>query len=111
MKINKAHFFYLANWQTRCMFWKESCFFKNASIERKMVMKIEFKNFSGAEQHECESYRDGDWIIFRCPVCKEYERRLNWRTGKMSVQNGSKDINHTGYYYPHDLKDVLLNPN
>jgi hypothetical protein len=44
-------------------------------------MEIKFNHSSDAEVHECESHRKGDWIIFRCPLCPDYERRMNWRTG------------------------------
>lgn len=74
-------------------------------------MKIKFNNFSDAEQHECESHRDGDWIIFRCPVCQEYERRINWRTGDTKVKDSDPNINHSGSYFPHELTEVFINTN
>ena len=54
--------------------------------------------FSGTpkETHHCTSHQDGDWMIWRCPECRGYERRLNWRTGEMQVQRGGSQAQHTG---------------
>ncbi|MCB0576138.1 MAG: hypothetical protein KDC61_16405, partial [Saprospiraceae bacterium] len=43
------------------------------------------------------SHRDGEWIIWRCPQCEGYERRLNWNTGEMSVRRGDSTAQHTGF--------------
>jgi hypothetical protein len=74
-------------------------------------MKIEFEGFSNAEQHECESFREGDEIVFRCPICTDYERRINWRTGNTSVKQSNPEVNHTGSYFPHDLTEAFINTN
>ena len=47
-------------------------------------------------RHNCESVRDGDWIIFTCPRYPGYKRKINWRTHKMSVENDVEDITHYG---------------
>ncbi len=62
-------------------------------------------------RHECTSQRHGDWIIFRCPHCDDYERRLNWRTGEMRVRNARTEINHTGRYFPREYKEAFENVN
>ncbi|HGY54844.1 MAG TPA: hypothetical protein ENK44_04000 [Caldithrix abyssi] len=62
-------------------------------------------------KHECESHRDGDWIIFRCPLCPDYERRFNWRTDEMKVKGDHPRVSHSGKYYPHELKSVFEYPN
>ncbi|MBX2891299.1 MAG: hypothetical protein KF734_10255 [Saprospiraceae bacterium] len=46
--------------------------------------------------HECTSHRDGEWITWRCPHCKDYERRLNWKTGEMNVRRGRSTAQHIG---------------
>lgn len=74
-------------------------------------MEIKFNHSSDAEVHECESYREGDWIIFRCPLCRDYERRMNWRTGEMKVENSTENITHSGQYYPPELISAFLNVN
>lgn len=76
-------------------------------------MKIKFPNSNDTEQHECESYRDGEWIVFFCPLCRDYERRINQRTGKMEVKNSKEEINHfgSGEFSRHDYLYPLLNTN
>ena len=48
------------------------------------------------ETHHCTSHRDGDWIVWRCPYCEGYERKMNWRTGEMKVKRGGSEAQHTG---------------
>lgn len=60
---------------------------------------------TSAERHYCTSHIDGDWIIWRCPICCDnsnnlfpYERRLNWKTGEMKPpQNRNEGIDHSGF--------------
>lgn len=46
--------------------------------------------------HRCTSYRDGDEIVWKCPICEGYERRLNYKSGEMTVRKGGSDAMHTG---------------
>lgn len=46
--------------------------------------------------HQCTSHREGDLIIFRCPICEKYERRFNLRTGQMSCVGHQEGVIHTG---------------
>ena len=63
------------------------------------------------EVHKCKSYRDGDWIIYYCPQCSDYERRINWRTGKMKSRHIKKNINHVGSHEISEYKEVFENLN
>jgi len=63
------------------------------------------------EIHSCKSYRDGDWIIFYCPICIDYERRINWRTREMKSRNVKDNVKHLGNYIPHEYKKVFENLN
>ena len=57
------------------------------------------KSFPGQTpptEHECTSHREGDWVIFRCPLCPGYERRFNWVTGEMQVDRGGSTALHSG---------------
>lgn len=65
--------------------------------------------FSGlpADVHHCTSRREGDWIIWRCPLCPGYERRLNMRTGAMRVK-GKTSAQHTGFSSAAQNMDALL---
>lgn len=50
-----------------------------------------------ANVHHCTSHREGEWIIWRCPLCSGYERRFNWKTGQMQCDTSDVgDIIHTG---------------
>jgi hypothetical protein len=59
-------------------------------------------------RHKCLSYMDGDEIIYRCPLCPQYERRDNVETGGMWVSGLSVSIDHYGSYAP-DGMDLELN--
>ncbi len=73
---------------------------------------LSFNPENEAESHGCESYRDGDWIVFLCPQCEGYERRLNWRTGEMRVRDNSEaNIRHSGEYFPQELGYAFMSPN
>ena len=53
--------------------------------------------FEGLQNvHHCTSYRLGDTIIWKCPLCIGYERRYNLRTTEMVVK-GKNQFNHTGW--------------
>jgi hypothetical protein len=75
------------------------------------MMKIKFETRSDRETHECESYRTGEWIIFKCPRCTGYEKRLNWQTGQMKTINANDDVCHTGNYFPVEYLDPFRNLN
>ncbi|MFK7847341.1 MAG: hypothetical protein AB8G77_18745 [Rhodothermales bacterium] len=65
-----------------------------------------------ADEHACESYRDGDWIVFLCPQCETYERRLNWRTGDMKVRDNTEThVRHSGEYFPDEMGYAFTCPN
>lgn len=61
--------------------------------------------------HECTSVRTGDWIIFRCSQCADYERRINWRTGEMVVRDNRIDIMHTGLHLANEYREAFTNLN
>lgn len=53
------------------------------------------------ERHECESFRDGEWLVFHCPRCPMYERRIHERTGQMVVRQADDvSIRHYGVHRP-----------
>lgn len=66
------------------------------------MVKIDFDLTSEGEYHTCEAKHVGDWIIFHCPACSDYERRLNWRTGKMVKVSGDNEFLHSGKYFSHE---------
>jgi hypothetical protein len=56
---------------------------------------ISFKGLP-ADIHHCTSHREGDWVVWRCPQCSDYERRMNWQTGEMNIRRGHSSAQHTG---------------
>lgn len=79
--------------------------------EKRDFWKIDFDPKPDSLHHKCDAFRNGDWIIFRCPICKDYERRLNWRTGEMRVRNDKPEVYHHGNYMPGEYVQVFENLN
>jgi len=71
---------------------------------------LSFESVGKTVSHQCQSYRDGDWIVHKCPIC-DYELRDNWRTGELVIKNSKIDINHSGNYFPAEYMEVLENQN
>lgn len=57
-------------------------------------MQIEFNGLQNV--HQCTSFRLGDTIVWKCPLCIGYERKYNLTTGEMFVK-GKTDYQHTGW--------------
>lgn len=73
------------------------------------MQNIDFDSFPSHSSHQCDSYRQGDWIVFICPSCSDYERRINLRTGEIKVKNSSPEIMHSGTHAPYGLDEINLN--
>jgi hypothetical protein len=64
-------------------------------------MKLTFNLNDGEIRHTCKSHQEGDWIVFTCPQCEGYERRININTGKMETRAlENNDILHIGNFQP-----------
>ena len=50
--------------------------------------------------HRCTLETDGEWEVYRCTVCPNYERRLNRSTGEMVVRGLSALASHGGIHRP-----------
>ena|GEM_PF-4036484 len=48
------------------------------------------------EEHHCIGHREGDWVIFICPVCKDYQRHVNTVTKEVKVRKGNTQAVHVG---------------
>lgn len=73
--------------------------------------EVSFSPPFGSVEHECESFSAGDWIIFRCPICKDYFRSINLLTGEMKV-GGSKDlISHSGKHCSPQFAEAVIKDN
>lgn len=53
---------------------------------------------SEKETHKCTSYKEGDWIVFKCPFCPQYERRMNLINRRMKTKGSSENILHIGMF-------------
>jgi hypothetical protein len=71
-------------------------------------INFEFPPQSNSNSHECEATHLGDWVVYRCPKCSDYERRYNWRTGTMKTTGLKTHIHHWGVY---DHKEAPENLN
>lgn len=60
-------------------------------------INFEFTPQTSSNHHECEATRVGDWIVYRCPKCSDYQRWYNWRTGKMKTKGLKANIRHGGF--------------
>ncbi|GJM34492.1 MAG: hypothetical protein DHS20C18_34930 [Saprospiraceae bacterium] len=45
-----------------------------------MAQQFEFRS-EDLENHQCETWREGDHIILHCETCG-FKRKLNWQTGE-----------------------------
>ena len=70
------------------------------------MYNVDFGTPAGPQQHVCDANQEGDWIVFRCPLCKDYERRINWRTGEMEAKNQSAFVSHSGKHCPSVFKEM-----
>lgn len=62
------------------------------------------------KSHPCESFREGEWIIYHCTRCN-YQMRENMNSGEIIVQNARADIRHFGTYFPIGFKEAFNNQN
>jgi hypothetical protein len=61
--------------------------------------------------HECTVIRVGEWAIFKCPHCLDYERKINLITGAMKTRAAFNAIRHQGNYAAPGLDAGLLSLN
>ena len=74
------------------------------------MASINFGNPKG--KHKCYSEKKGEWIIFRCPVCEDFERKVHSITGEMITTIDPDNTHlHYGTHVPVGLETNLYNPN
>ncbi len=56
--------------------------------------------FSSPEiTHTCEAKIEGKWIVFTCPQCREYRRKMHQENGRNDYDSmGNPEILHQGFY-------------
>lgn len=66
-------------------------------------MSIEFQPDlpPNIEMHECHSRREGDVIIFTCPLCPTYRQTINLETQERTLSSDNDPaIFHKGNFVP-----------
>lgn len=77
-----------------------------------IVMQIRFELNQEKEYHTCESRREGDWIIFTCSHCPEYENRINFKTEqRISHPTANTNVFHQGVFVPVGIENFEYEPN
>ena len=66
---------------------------------------------ANAPKHELISRKVDDWYIYTCPLCPDYRRAYNPKTGAMKVECDKNNRNlHKGSYTKPGF-DLPFNPN
>lgn len=60
-------------------------------------MEINFINEENNNIHFCTSFQKENIIVWKCPICPNYERTYNLISGKMTVKGKIDEIQHQGY--------------
>ena len=64
------------------------------------------------KNHKCTSEQEGEWIVFRCDLCPDYERRMHLKTGKMVTKGGFgifvSSHRHMPMVFTHKYKHCLF---
>jgi hypothetical protein len=64
-------------------------------------MKLKFEITDTELRHTCLGRQEGEWVVFTCPECKGFERRINFHTGKMTTRQGENpEVLHVGDFQP-----------
>jgi len=57
--------------------------------------------FNSGSKHKCDVKLEGDWLVFTCDKCPEFERRINKVTNEMrSKYNPENPNRHNGNCAP-----------
>ena len=77
-----------------------------------MDFALNGKKVAANTVHKCIATRKGDWVIFTCPICKDYERHMNLYSGNMKLVKGYyNEIPHQGFHAPVGIQPELMNMN
>ena len=71
---------------------------------------LDFQPGGKAGKHECKAEVQGDWVVFRCPHCPDFERKIHRQTGEMLTQRDPNNmVGHYGTYMKPGF-DVPMSP-
>ncbi len=63
-------------------------------------------------KHRCYVEQEGDWMVFLCPACPDYERRIHSKTGEMQSKcSPYNEHRHFGIYVRPGFATGLYMPN
>lgn len=68
--------------------------------ETEHTMRRQTTDLKQEVEHHCIGHKEGNWIIFTCPVCRDYQRRINCVTKEVIVRKGSSNAVHVGSHAP-----------
>lgn len=75
-------------------------------------MQLKLGGGQSETHHECESRREGDWLIFSCPHCPDYQRKYHLVSGEMQVRPGQDPtIQHHGSLVAPAYQAEIKQPN
>ena len=75
-------------------------------------MLFQFNAESPETRHICESRKEGEWVVFVCPHCPDFERRMHLKTGQMKTRPAADPyILHEGVFVPVGLENSHSLPN
>ena len=68
-------------------------------------MQVSFPSNDSGARHRCEARRFKNWVVFTCPQCPGFERRIDLETGAMHTRPGADPyVLHEGFYVPVGLE-------
>ena len=74
------------------------------------MASINFGNPKG--KHKCYAERMGEYVVFRCPVCDDFEQKIHLPTGKLTtVMDPDNPHKHYGSHIPAGIDSNLYHPN
>jgi hypothetical protein len=66
------------------------------------MTEIKFKS----DAHECTQQIQGDWVVFTCPLCPDYRRKMHRETGEfVDETTGIVEALHSGVYVSQFVQD------
>ncbi len=86
---------------------RQRSFVVNSLNTSDMMLRFNIPHNPDIVRHDCTTERRGDWVIFRCPDCPDFERRFNYMTGQLSESPSiAPHIQHDGTYFPAGLRGL-----
>jgi hypothetical protein len=60
---------------------------------------LDIKFTDSEATHTCDSQVEGNWVVFTCPLCSDFSRRMNLETGELHTEcPGDPTVLHRGMF-------------